>query len=73
MMDALFGDTAHRLFAQAYPPDALRAVERGQAAPHHARMAVDQGAETAVADDAHLEVGSKHRFLLLAGRGRPPG
>ena len=31
MMDALFGDTAHRLFAQAYPPDALRAVERGQA------------------------------------------
>lgn len=30
-MDTLFGDTARRLFAQAYPTDVLRAVERGQA------------------------------------------
>ncbi|CAP43633.1 acyl-CoA dehydrogenase family protein [Bordetella petrii] len=30
-MDSLFGDSAHRLFAQAYPADVLRAAERGQA------------------------------------------
>ena len=48
------------------------AVERGQATPHHACMSVDQGAETAIADDAHLEVGLKHRFLHAGGEARPP-
>ncbi|MBV7486937.1 acyl-CoA dehydrogenase family protein [Bordetella sp. BOR01] len=39
-MDTLFGDTARRLFAQAYPTDVLRAVERGQA-PQAAWQAVE--------------------------------
>ncbi|MBO1112483.1 acyl-CoA dehydrogenase family protein [Bordetella petrii] len=39
-MDSLFGDSAHRLFAQAYPTDVLRAAERGQA-PDTAWQAVE--------------------------------
>ncbi|MCD0505215.1 acyl-CoA dehydrogenase family protein, partial [Bordetella petrii] len=39
-MDNLFGDSAQRLFAQAYPPDVLRAIEQGQA-PSSAWQAVE--------------------------------